>query len=360
MKLSPLLASVALAPLFSHAALPQDRDTPLPDFSGGYLTFYFDNDLFGGSDQDYTNGGRLTWVSPNKDAKDLNSFQRLLGKFSGDSDSFALFQKVTGFRDPRDVQYNYGFSLTQLMFTPEDPEPYTQPEGQRRYAGWAGLGFSLHAKDDRVLNTVELIFGTTGPHSYAENTQDFIHDLRDIKKFNGWEESQIPNEFTADLSFVQKRRLDFIKYNFGSFRMDAIGEWGARLGTFRTNAQIGGMYRFGWNLPPDFSDPRLSDTAYAHRYFDTDDPYVSPYSVYFLCGATGRAVAYDATLDGPMFRDFDTGNERVPLVGEVFAGFGVRFNDYEFSYCHTWRTEEYREQRDTIQDFGSIAIRVRF
>ena len=29
----------------------------------GYLTFYLDNDLFGGTDRNYTNGARLSWIS---------------------------------------------------------------------------------------------------------------------------------------------------------------------------------------------------------------------------------------------------------------------------------------------------------
>lgn len=335
-----------------------DWDSPLPDWGSGYLTLYFDNDLFSGSDRDYTNGVRLSWISENRDITDLGSFQRLLRRISGDSNSFAAFRSITGFDDPTDIQYNYGFSLTQLMFTPDDSASFAQPLGERRYAGWLGLGFSLHVKDDRILNSVEFTIGTTGPNSLAENSQDLIHSARDIDKFNGWDE-QIPNEITADLSFVQKRRADFIKWNYGVFRMDGLTEWGVRLGTFRTSAHVGGFFRLGFNLPPDFSDPRLSDTAYSHRYFDSNDLYVGNWSVYLLFGATGRGIAHDATLDGPLFSDFNTGNTREPFVGEVFAGAGIRYRDVELSYVHTWRTREYKEQAEAA-DFGSVAFRVRF
>ncbi len=340
------------------ATVMADRDSPLPDWGSGYLTIYFDNDLFAGSDRDYTNGVRMSWISDNRDISELGSVQRMLRRISGDSDSFSAFQKITGFQDPQDIQYNYGVSLTQLMFTPDDASSPTQPPGQRRYAGWLGLGFSLHAKDDRILNSVEFTIGTTGSNSLAENSQDFIHSIRDIDKFNGWDD-QIPNEITADLSFVQKRRADFVKWRYGAFRMDGLTEWGLRLGTFRTSAHAGGFFRAGFNLPPDFSDPRLSDTAYSHRYFDSDDPYVGNWSVYLLFGATGRGIAHDATLDGPLFSSFDTGIHREPFVGEVFAGAGIRYRDVELSYVHTWRTREYEEQAEAA-DFGSVALRVRF
>jgi len=336
-----------------------DHDKPLPDWGKGYLTFYFDNDLFGDTDRDYTNGARLSWISSNRDVEDLDGGQRLLRRLSGDSESFDIFKRLTGFKDPADIQYNYGLSLTQLMFTPETASSYTQPLGERRYAGWLALGYSLHVKDDNILNSIEFTLGTVGPNALAENSQDFIHSVRGMDKFNGWD-SQIPNEITADLSFVQKRRADFVKWKYGAFRMDGVTEWGARLGSFKTSAHLGGFFRAGFNLPPDFSDPRLSETAYSNLYFDTDDPYTGNWSVYLLFGATGRGIAHDATLDGPLFSDFKTGNNREPFVGEVFAGAGLRYRDVELSYVHTYRTQEYEEQRGGLADFGSIAMRVRF
>jgi hypothetical protein len=282
----------------------------------------------------------------------------MLRRISGDPESFRIFKVLTGFEKPEEIRYNYGFSLTQLMFTPESPLPYFQPPGQRRYAGWLGLGFSLHVKDERILNSVELTFGTTGQNAFAEETQDFIHDVRDIAKFNGWD-NQIPGEFTVDLSFVQKRRLDLARFGYRAIRLDGLTEWGARLGSYRTDAHLGGFFRLGYNLPPDFSDPRVSTTAYSHRYFTSGDDYDGHWSVYALFGATARAVGHDASLDGPLFRDFNTGIDREPWVAETFVGAGVRYRAVELSYVHTWRTHEY-ESQSGVASFGSVAMRVRF
>lgn len=335
-----------------------DGYNSLPDFGQGYLTFYLDNDLFGGEDRDYTNGARLSWISSDRKITDIGYIQRFLRPISGDYESLRAFQRVTGFEDPEKVRYNYGVSLTQLMFTPEDPSSFTQPVGQRRYAGWLGLGFSLHVKDDRILNSTELTIGTTGSNSYAEHTQDFIHSVRDFEKFNGWKD-QIPNEITVDLSFVQKRRRDFLTYGSGILRMDGLTEWGTRLGTFRTDAHAGASVRFGYNLPADFSDARLSSTAYSHRYFGADSAYEGNWSAYFTAGAGGTGVLHDATLDGPLFHDFDTGNNREPFYAEIFGGFAVRYRAVEISYIHSLRSKEYEEQ-DGAANFGSLAMRVRF
>ena len=51
------------------------------------------------------------------------------------------------------------------MFTPEDPNAPKSPPGESPYAGWVGLGISLHAKDTHALNSAELSIGTVGPNS---------------------------------------------------------------------------------------------------------------------------------------------------------------------------------------------------
>lgn len=351
----------ALAPAWGVVALgAEGLVEPRPSWATkSYLTFYFDNDLFGGSDANYTNGARLAWISGAMDFEDVGPVQRWMRPFTGDRESLPMFQALTGFRDMEAVEYHFGASLTQLMFTPESWWVYGQPPLERRYAGWLGLGLSLHVKDDQVLNAVEFTIGTVGPNAMAEESQDAVHGARDLYKFNGWN-SQVPNELTLDLSLVQKRRLEFFSLGDGAIRLDGVGDWGVRLGNFRTRAHIGGMFRLGYNLPPDFSDPRLSDTAYSHRIFRDGQDYEGPWSAYLLFGATARAIAHDATIDGPLFEpDFNTGNHREPFVGEVFAGFGLRYRDCELGYAHTFRSKEYREQLGA-QDFGTVAVRVRF
>jgi len=329
--------------------------------AGGYLTSYLDNDLFGGADRDYTNGVRLSWISEGEPLFNLMPVRKQLEKLAGADGDYRLVRAVSGFDkdhiEDQSLELNYGLSLTQLMFTPNDFSSPTQPPGERRYAGWLGLGFSVHALDDRAVNSVELIFGTTGPRSHAKETQNFVHDLRNIDRFRGWRD-QIPNEFTVDLSFAQKRRIRFLDRRAEGFSVDGFTEWTARLGTFRTLAQVGGFFRAGFNLPADFSDPRITATAYSHKFFGDAVESSRPWSAYALFGLGLTGIAYDATLDGPLFSNFDTGNEREPWVTDLFAGFGLRWKSIEFSYVHTWRSDTYVNQRYN-PNFGSVALRLR-
>lgn len=320
-------------------------DTLSPSQSDrGTLSIYVDNDLYVGKDRDYTNGARLSWISDARDTTDI-----------GDVDGLLSWVRlgITG-----NVHYHYGFSLTQLIYKPEDFLSFDQPHGERRYAGWLALGFSLHAQNEHALNSMEFTLGTTGPNAFAKETQNAIHELRDVEKFNGWD-NQIPNEITVDLSFIQKHRVEFDFMEQGSFDMDGIGEWGARLGTFRTSAHLGTTLRAGFHLTSDFSDLRLSENAFSHSNINLADAKSSRWSAYLLGGALARGIAHDATLDGPLFRDFETGNTREPWVAEAFLGLSLVYRGVEFSYVHTWRSKEYKEQ-DGISEFGSVGFRSHF
>jgi len=158
---------------------------------------------------------------------------------------------------------------------------------------------------------------------------------------------------------TQKRRLTFLEFDRGVFAVDGFGEWGAGLGNFRTDLHVGALTRFGWHLPVDFSDPRLSPTAYSHQPFTSDRKNVGRWSFYGLLGFRASAVAQDITLDGPVFRDFDTGVTRSPLVGVVFAGFGVRYENLEISYVQSYTSQRFKEQTSG-QEFGSIMASYRF
>lgn len=356
--------AAAVIPLFAAMLLPADsKGSEAPQSvaeNAGYLTFFLDNDLFAGTDQDYTNGGRLSYISEGRPIFDLPFLDRYLHRFSGDGDGKNPAQRIWGFRDPSQVEYSYGFSLTQLMFTPRSLTAPAAPPGERPYAGWTGIGLSLHARDERALNTVEISLGVVGPHAQAQETQDFIHELRDIDKFRGWD-SQIPNEVTLNLHFEQKRRwTDLRKLDLPfNLELDGFHETGYSLGTYLTEAHAGFLMRLGWNLPIEFSDARLSPTSHTQKLY-TDESYnKSNWSLYVLGGARVTAVLHDITLDGPVFRDFDTGVEREPWVGEIYAGFGVRYVGWEFNFVHTYRSKQFKSQKDA-QSFGSIAIRKRF
>ena len=344
-----LLGLSALLPSFTLCA---------SETAEGSIAIYLDNDLFAGSDSDYTNGTRISFISKDKAPSDLPAIQSQLRRLAGDLSSWGLIQDIAGLQEPESIRYQWGLALTQLMFTPESLTAAKAPKGERPYAGWLGLGFSLHIKDPHALNSVELTLGIVGPSSFAKEAQDFVHDVRGFARFEGWD-SQIPNEATLNLNFRQKRRMRFIESIDLPVATDGFLELGGELGTFRTAASIGSLIRFGYNLPVDFSDPRISLTANTQSIVSDLSTNSGTLSLYGLLGGRCSAVLHDITLDGPLFRNFDTGVSSKALVGEYYLGFGMRWGRWEMSYAHTWRSKEFDTQLDA-QSFGSVVLRTSF
>lgn len=138
------------------------------------LITQWDNDLLTGTDDGYTNGARIAFareLSADSDEHYFlqNTLRRLTGSERGDT--------LSDFRFPDEgsVTFQYGIGLTQLMFTPENPNTPTPQKGERPYAGWLGLEFSLQASAGDSASTATLSIGTTGQLSYAEEAQKWVH-----------------------------------------------------------------------------------------------------------------------------------------------------------------------------------------
>ena len=354
------LSTASTLAIFADDQVLPERVLNTQEEQHSYLTFYYENDLFNGEDANYTSGGRLSYITPGQPAVDIAFIQHTLDFLSGGEDSSELMKKIWGLGDRSKVRYSYGFALTQQMFTPENKFSAEPDPGDRPYVGWLGLGFSVHARDHRTLNSVEISLGTVGPHAFAEDTQDYIHDIRDLDKFQGWD-SQMPNEPTLNIVFNQKRRWHLLEdANLPmNLEIDGFHETGVSLGNFLTDIHVGGLIRIGWNLPVEFSDARLTQTAHTQRLFSNGESGGERWSGYAILGARGSAVFHDITIDGPVFRSYDTNIKREPLIGEAYIGFGVRRGNWEFGYVHTYRSKQFESQGDP-QGFGSVAIRKQF
>ena len=138
------------------------------------FNMYLENDLFGGSDQNYTNGLRFSAVSPNLESfRDDPRMPPLINKIND------RFDRILGFKEG--PTRNVVISLGQLIYTPADNESYELIEDDRPYAGYLYLGFAYHTRNDDRLDTVEINLGMIGPSAQGELAQDSIHNIRDIE-----------------------------------------------------------------------------------------------------------------------------------------------------------------------------------
>ncbi len=320
------------------------------------LIVQWDNDLLTGSDRDYTNGARVAFLQElDRDTDTHNMLQQCLGYFIG-VESGGMFRDRR-FDAGEELRFSWGVGLTQLMFTPEDPSAFSAPEGQRPYAGWLGLELSLNVGSSDSSGSFTLSIGTTGENSLAQYTQEWVHEnVSDSPIFQGWD-SQVPGEMTVNLHFDCKQRLHFLDFTADwLIEFDGYYEWGAALGNFRTDAYVGSLFRFGYNLPAIYTTPRVQLGSYSDELFRDSEVDAGRVSLIGFFGFRGYGVLHDITLDGPVFRDFDSGVESEPWVGEMVTGVGVQIRPIELTVAHTFRTNEFSGQTESLE-FGSVLFR---
>ncbi len=318
-------------------AVPVERARNAPVF-----TLYFENDYFGGEDQHYTNGVKLSWVTG-----DLTEW--------GQEGWRKGFVESLPFVNEPDRQKNLGVSLGQNIYTPQDTSLAVPDPTDRPYAGWSYLEFSFVSKTQRVMDTVAIQVGIVGPHSYAEDTQRIVHEWMNDSVPRGWD-SQLEDELGVNLIFERKWRL--YARSFGdTLGIDFIPHVGASLGNVQTYANAGGMVRAGFNLPSDFGVDLIRGGGATSTPVDDNDPRVSTrrnWSFFVFGGVDGRAVGRDIFLDGNTFRD-SASVDKKNFVGDAYYGFGVILGTWQLTYTEAVRTIEFRGQDDQSY-FGSVTL----
>lgn len=344
--LSPLLVFVPTVlaqddSAHNQAVSPADLST---------FTILFENDLFVKRDQQYTNGVQLGWMSPDLTAyADASRLPNWL---------LPVVAKLPWINEP-DTQRNVGFTIGQKIFTPENTQSSALVSDDRPYAGWLYGGLSFTSKTIDRADMFELQFGVIGPAAQAEQAQNFIHDLRDLRKTRGWSH-QLRNE--PGFALIYERKWRALKStNATGFGYDVITHAGAALGNVFIYGNAGAEFRFGLNLPGDFGTSLIRPGGNTNAPTTVDDPRLrstQAYGMYFFATATGRVVGRDIFLDGNTFRDSHS-VDKEHLVGDLIVGASIVYRRYKLSYAQVFRSREF-EQQDKNNNFGSISFSASF
>lgn len=313
------------------------------------MNLFLENDLFSRTDQQYTNGIRLSWISP-----DIDSFiddERLPGWMRNTNRFLTPLDPVS--KDHQgEVSRRMIFSLEQKMFTPDDRERTTIDPDDRPYAGWLYAGMGYHTRSLDKLNSFEVNLGIVGPAALAQEAQDLVHDIRDIERFKGWD-NQLRNELGVQLVYEHKNRV--MRYQLANdWQHDLIVHAGGSLGNVATYLNAGGQYRIGRNLPADFGTSALRPGGDNSVPMPVNASEQNDWGFHGFISVDGRWVLHDIFLDGNTFRDSHSVDKR-PLAGDLSIGIATHFDRWKISYARVWRSKQFDTQQGT-HSYGSIGI----
>jgi hypothetical protein len=353
--LLPPSCLAAALPVFAAVAEPAPgvASTPAPAshpsaWDRGSLTLYSENDkYFAGTDRAYTNGLKLSYLSP--DLSTLRSPEVAAPA--------RLFAEALGRFVPEGHTYKFGLSLGQNIYTPEDTAATAYQPDDRPYAAWLYGGVALHVLHpvepgrSARLDIFELNLGLVGPSALGEDVQNGFHDLIDVAEARGWD-NQLRDEPGINLIYERRHRFStaHARDDWGG---DFIPRAGFCLGNVFTYANAGAEVRYGYKLPADFGSSLIRPSG------DSAPDKVRPGWGVFLFGAfDARAVARDITLDGNTFKDGPSVDKN-PFVADFYGGIGVSSPWIQLRYAQVVRTKEFKGQRDS-QVFGSLSATVLF
>ena len=226
-----------------------------------------------------------------------------------------------------------GWRLGQQLYTPKDAQLYPEQLGplDRPYAGWlyGGLYYRIENSDGSET-AFGLDLGCLGPCALGRQTQEALHHVLSQPQPHGWS-TQLSTELGAVAHLGGRGPF----WHFGR-SVDLRPGVAARIGNIFTDLGADLTLRVGELQPlPDAS------------------------TVYGFLRAGARAVAYDATLQGGMFRrESERTVDPKRLTGEAEAGLQWQGGRWAVRVSVVVRSNEIRglSESDGRQDFMRVAI----
>lgn len=305
------------------------------------LTVYFENDLFIGTDSDYTNGVKLSWVSAKLDDysdKNIPKCARALNSL------YSGIKKILH-SDLEGASRNMVVSLGQAMYTPQNSLIKNLIVNDRPYAGWLYLGVGYFDRTEDVMDSLDINLGVVGPAALAKQAQDIIHDWRTLPRFNGWD-NQLKNEPGIQVVKERKWKVTDRKY------MDFIPHAGMSLGNVKTYLNSGFEFRIG-RIPDDFGTSSIRPGSDSNPPARSNDV-----MAHFFVSADGRMVFRDIFLDGNTFAHSHSVTKKT-FTGDIAGGVAIQIHDAKITISRNRTSREFTTQT-AAHGFGAITASLCF
>ena len=332
----PIIGSLPTIP--APAAEPTKSDA-------GAVSLVWENDFFAGEDANYTNGITLAYLTPP------------LGSLS-ESNMLRQYATLFHFLPEFGVEGHderIAFAIVHSMFTPADIRLPNPPLDDQPYAGVASFDQTFMSRGEGIQHSYLLRLGWVGPRTGADELQKSMHDWIDSSEPQGWG-TQLPDEGIVNLAYECRQKIG--RRELGdTFSVDAVIGVGANAGTYFTGANVGMVGRLGWNLPDPLgsTSPQRGRTSEAFRSGKSGGGWRFGLSA----GVEGFAIAHYLPLDGNVFRNSRSVDDRAPFVAS--GRFGVDFGVGAFGMGVSFQkfTETFKAERSD-NEYGTVTFSLSF
>jgi hypothetical protein len=310
---------------------PQLNSVAPPQWS---VSVRWENDTFGGTDRFYTDGVSLSlartgplWLDP-------------------------LANRLSWAEGRRTIGYEFG----QIMVTPSETMLTAPDPNDRPYAGILYVGLSLHVERDNQYNGLKLITGVVGPWSLAEETQKQVHRWVGADLPQGWG-YQLHNEPILNLVCEHRRKYRLLGTPHG-LAVEALPVANVMLGNVLTQAQLGGQFRFGHNIPDDFGTTLMRGMVHLPPPRPPADTTAPKWSVYLFGGINFNLVARDISLDGNTWKE-SRSVDKEWFVPAAEVGTAVSVHRLTTAFAYVFWGREFVGQSD-YSEFGAFTVSYSF
>jgi len=299
-----------------------------------------DNDLFTGTDREYTSGVEAGFTTATVDSFD----------HAGLAPGLRRANRALRWLQPKGFEENnVTWTIGQLMFTPEnghleDPDPRDRP-----YAGLLFAGVTYNSRDSHSLRSASLDVGIVGPSALARQTQNLVHRVVGADRFLGWDH-QLNDEPVFRILHERFRRWDIRPSRRFS---DVTVHYGGSIGNLSTFANAGAEVRIGRHLPDNFGT--ATTLSYGQNTAPTRGGGSNRQSIHGFLAIDTLAVLHDITLDGNTWRDSPK-VDRETYVAELALGVAFYWRGWQTTVGATYRTKEYETQLGGTR-FGTLTFR---
>lgn len=305
-----------------------------------FITVASENDYFGdGSDKDFTNGGRITYLN-------TGASQPFYVRWIDDLLPMFHLNHTTS------TYHSIGHNL----YTPSDIKKTTPDPNDRPYAGFLYASTGLSTITDSHNDNVEITLGIVGPYALGKEVQTGFHKLKGVTIPQGWD-SQLHNEPGLMLSW-ERTWLNLVGIELSdSLFIRTSSHVGATVGNIYTYANAGLTINITpssgrWQAKPLRVRPAIPSSG----MFNAGD---NRFSWMLFVGFDSRLVGYNIFLDGNSYQNSHR-VKKLPFAHDFSAGAAITLDHFRFSYTINWRRKEFDSPLAKRQVFGAITIGYHF